>query len=123
MNRRQQEFLEEIAKNALKFSKLLESVSTVDTNTEQDWAGAKVREGWKRLVKCTASEGMRKALIVCNRAVKWQHEESKEAIEVMREAHARCMSSKIRYDERTAPKLERRCKKMVEKKKGNYGEM
>ena len=40
-------------------------------------------EGWERLVKTTASNVLGKALVVCNRAIKWWDEEVKEATRVV----------------------------------------
>ena len=48
------------------------------------------------MVKNTACKVVGKKLIVCNRAVKWWDEEVKEAVRVRREAHVRCISSKLR---------------------------
>ena len=87
-------FQEEIAKNAVKFSKMLKSVGPVDTEMERDRAGGKIIEGWEQLVKNTASKVMGKKLIICNRAVNRWDEELKEALRVRREVHARYISSK-----------------------------
>ena len=89
MEEKQQEFQEEMAKNAVKFSKMLKSVGPVDTEMERNRAGANILEGWEQLVKNTASKVVGKKLIVCNRAVKWWDEEVKEAVRVRRERSTR----------------------------------
>ena len=55
-----------MAKNAVKFSKLLKNAGPVDTEIERNRAGAKIIEGWEQLVKNTGSIVMGKKLIVCN---------------------------------------------------------
>ena len=72
----------------------MESIGTTEDDVERDNAGARITEGWKQMVKITASKVIQKELIVCNRSVKWWDEEVKEAIGVRREAHARYTSSK-----------------------------
>ena len=110
MEEKQQEFQEEVTKNAVKFSKLLKNVGPVDTEMERDRAGAKIIEGWEQLVKNTASKVVGKKLIVWNRAVKWWDEEVEEAVRVRTEAHARCISSKttIGWEEYTKARKEKR---------------
>ena len=67
---KRQEFQEEIAKNAVKVSELLERVGVRGTEMERNRAGAKIMEGWEQLVKDTACKVIGKKLILCNRAVK-----------------------------------------------------
>ena len=59
-----------MAKNAERFSELLESIGTTENDKERDSAGDRNIEGWEQLVKNTASEVIGKKLILCNRAVK-----------------------------------------------------
>ena len=68
---KQREFQEEMAKNAERFSELLESIGTTENDTERDSAGDRIIEGWEQLVKNTASKVIGKKLIIYNRAVKW----------------------------------------------------
>ena len=110
-----------MAKNAVKFSELVKSVGTVDTEMERDRAGAKIIEGWEQLVKTTASKVIGKKLIVCNRSVKWWDDEVKEAIRVRREAHARYISSKNAVGWEEYAKARKEVKKIVVKIKGGYG--
>ena len=98
---KQQEFQNEMSKNAEKFSELLESIGTTNNDVEKDSAGARAIEGWEQLVKTTASKVIGKKLIICNRAVKWWDEEVKEAIKVRREIHARYHRVKLRQDGRS----------------------
>ena len=56
MEEKQQEFQEEMAKNTVKFSKMLKNVGPVDTEMERNRAEAKIIEGWEQLVKNTASK-------------------------------------------------------------------
>ena len=51
MEEKRKEFEEEMAKNAVEFSKLLKNVGPVDTEIERNRAGAKIIEGWEQLVK------------------------------------------------------------------------
>ena len=117
MEEKQQEFQEEMPRNAVKVSKLLKSVGSVDTEMERDRAGAKIVERWAQLVKSTASKVVGKKLIVCNRAVKWWDEEVKEAVRVWREAHARFISIKTTAGWEEYTKNRKVVKSMVEKKK------
>ena len=59
---------QEMAKNADRFSELLESVCTTESDAEREIADSIV-EGWEQLVKNTASKVLGK-LMICNRAVK-----------------------------------------------------
>ena len=76
----------------------MERRGTTKNDIERDSAGARILEGWENLVKTTASEGRvkEKKLIVCNGAVKWWDEESKETIGPKRKTHARYRSSTTR---------------------------
>ena len=76
---KREELQEEMAKNAEQFSELLEIIGTTSNDIERDDAGARIIEGWEKLVNTTASKVIGKKLIVCNRAVKWWDEEVKEA--------------------------------------------
>ena len=71
MEEKRTEFQEEMAKNPVKFSKMLKNVGSVYTEMEMNRAGGKIIEGWEKLVKNTASKVVGKKLIVCNRAVQW----------------------------------------------------
>ena len=62
MEEKRQEFQEEMVRNAVKFSELLEEVGTVGTEMERNRAGAKVIEGWEQLVKDTACKVIGKKL-------------------------------------------------------------
>ena len=70
MEEKRQEFQEEMVRNAVKVSELLQRVGTTSTDMEKNRAGAKVIEGWKQLAKDTACKVIGKKLILCNRAVK-----------------------------------------------------
>ena len=59
-----------MAKNAERFSELLESICTTKNDKKIDSAGVRIIDGWEQLVKSTASKALGKKLIVCNRAVK-----------------------------------------------------
>ena len=52
------------------FPSCWKSIGTTKNDMERDTAGARIIEGWEQLVKTTASKGIGKKLIVCNRAVK-----------------------------------------------------
>ena len=54
MEENRQEFQEEMIRNEVKFSELLEEVATVGTEMERNRAGAKIIEEWEQLVKDTA---------------------------------------------------------------------
>ena len=69
-----------MAKNAERFSELLESICTTKNDKKIDSAGVRIIDGWEQLVKSTASKALGKKLIVCNRAVYVWDEEVKEAI-------------------------------------------
>ena len=73
-----QGFRQEMTKNAVKFSELLKSTDTVDTEIERDQPRAKIIKVWEQLVKTTASKVIGKKLILCNRAVKLWDDEVKE---------------------------------------------
>ena len=47
MEEKRQEFQEEMVRNAVKFSELLERVGTRGTEMEKNRAGAKIMEGWE----------------------------------------------------------------------------
>ena len=114
---KQQEFQNEMSKNAEKFSELLERIGTTENDVERDSAGARIIEGWEQLVKTTASKVIGKKLIICNRAVKWWDEEVKEAIKVRREIHARYSSSKTTAGWEEYAIARKKVREMVEKKK------
>ena len=61
--RKTAEFQEEMIRNAVKVSELLEQVGAVGTEVERNRAGAKIIEGWEQLVKDTACKVMGKKLI------------------------------------------------------------
>ena len=69
MEEKRQEFQEEMVRNAVTFSELLEEVGTVGTEMERNRTGAKIIEGWEQLVKDTACKVIGKKLILCNKAV------------------------------------------------------
>ena len=117
MEEKRQEFQEEMVRNAVKFSELLEEVGTVGTEMERNRAGAKIIEGWEQLVKDTACKVIGKKLILCNKAVKWWDEEVKEAIRVRRETHTKCLSSESTVGWEEYAEARNAVKKMVEKKK------
>ena len=117
MEEKRQEFQEEMVRNAVKFSELLEEVGTVGTEMERNRAGAKIIEGWEQLVKDTACKVIGKKLILCNKAVKWWDEEVKEAIRVRRETHTKCLSSESTVGWEEYAEARKAVKKMVEKKK------
>ena len=62
---------------------------TTKNDMERDSAGARTAEGWKQLVKTTASIVVGEKLTVCSRGVKRWDEEAKEATRARRRAHAR----------------------------------
>ena len=53
---KQQELQKEIAKNADRVSELFESIGTAENYTERDIAGARIIEGWEKLVKNTTKQ-------------------------------------------------------------------
>ena len=75
-------------------------------------------EGWEKLVKTTASKVIGKTSIVCNRAVKWQYEEVKEAVTVRTKAHTRYASSKTTTGWEEYDIARKKVKQMAEKKEG-----
>ena len=95
MEEKRQEFQEEMVRNAVKFSELLERVGTVGTEMARNRAGANIIEEWEQLIKDTACKVIGKKLILCNKAVEWWNEEVREAIRVRRETHTRCSSRKV----------------------------
>ena len=117
MAEKRQEFQEEMVRNAVKSSELLERVGTIGTEMERIRAGAKIIEGWEQLVKDTACKVIGKKLILCNKAVKWWDEEVKEAIRVRRETHTKCLSSESTVGWEEYAEARKAVKKMVEKKK------
>lgn len=68
MEEKQQDFQEEIAGNTVNFPELLHTAGTVDTEMDEDLAGAKVIVGWEHLVENTASKVIGEKPIVCYRA-------------------------------------------------------
>ena len=66
MEEKRQEFQEEMGRNAVKISELLERVGTGGTEMEINRAEAKIRGAWDQLVKDTARKVIGKRLILCN---------------------------------------------------------
>lgn len=92
MREEQQGIQEETIKNAVKFSELVKSVSTVNIGMERDRAGTKMMECGKQWVRIIAAKAMGKKVLVFNRAVKRWDEEVEDAKKVTREAHSRYTS-------------------------------
>ena len=70
VNEKQQDFQKEMEEMQCNFPSCWKSIGTTKNDMERDTAGARIIEGWEQLVKTTASKGIGKKLIVCNRAVK-----------------------------------------------------